>query len=77
MQVTQDQRRKELYGPARNLGREAAKKLQEQDNVKLSILRGADIDQYNSRDAFSTVSLESFRVCKSCIYYMHAQMMYY
>ncbi len=62
MQVAQDQRRKELYGPARNVGREAAKILQQRDNVKLNILRGADIDQYDSRDAFSTVSLESFKV---------------
>ena len=55
-------RRDELYGPSRILGREAAKKLHQEDHVKLNILKGVDIDKYDSRDTFSTVSSESYRV---------------
>ncbi len=62
MQVAQRSRREELYGPHRSVGRETAKRLQQEDHIKLNVLRGAGIDEYDSSDAFATVSSKSFRV---------------
>lgn len=56
------QRREELYGPGRTLQREIAKRLQQEDHVKLSVSRGAGIDLYDSSDAYASVSSEAYRV---------------
>lgn len=60
-------RRYDLYGPGRTLGREAAKRLQQEDHIEQNFRKGVGIEQYNSRDAFQTVTAQSFRVSMWCV----------
>ena len=54
------QRRAELYGPERCLGREAAKQMQTKDHIKQNFLKGAET-VYSSH-TFQTTTAREYRV---------------
>ena len=59
-------RRWELYGPGRAGGREAAKRLQQEDHVKRNFQKG--VLQPDSKAAFETVTARSFKVKNVNVY---------
>lgn len=53
-----------LYGPGRRAAGETAKKLLQEDHVQQNFTKGVEMDQYDHRDAFQTVTARSFRVSR-------------
>lgn len=58
--LTVARRRQELYGPRRTLGRETAKRLQQEDHIFQNFQKG--VERFHSKGAFESITARDFKV---------------